>query len=39
MATHRKESMGAADQSIDGVNGFGPKVDVSSCGGGDSDCC
>jgi hypothetical protein len=29
MATHRSESMGAADQSIDGLNGFGPMVDVS----------
>src|SRR6516225_3978639 len=29
MASHRRESMGAADQLIDGVNGFGPMVDVS----------
>jgi hypothetical protein len=29
MATHRKESVNAADQSIDGLNGFGPNFDVS----------
>jgi hypothetical protein len=26
MASHRNESMSAADQSIDGVNGFEPTV-------------
>src|SRR5262245_20743235 len=29
MATHRKDSMGAVDQLIDGLNSFGPMVNVS----------
>src|ERR1700741_956815 len=29
IATHHKESTGAADQLIDGVNGFGPNVHIS----------
>ena len=29
MATHRKESISAADQSMDGLNGVGPNFDVS----------
>ena len=29
MAVHRKESIGAADQLMDGLNGVGPNFDVS----------
>src|SRR6516164_1860769 len=29
MASHRKESRGAADQLMDGLNGLGPNFDVS----------
>ena len=29
MAIHRKESMSAVDQLIDGLNGVGPNFDVS----------
>ncbi|MGA3255628.1 MAG: hypothetical protein ABSD32_16210 [Mycobacterium sp.] len=28
-ASQRKEFIGAADQSIDGLNGFAPNVDIS----------
>jgi len=29
MASHRKESMNAVDQLMDGLNGVGPNFDVS----------